>query len=115
MPLTVYVDGVPHQARQGQTVAALLLTADRPSWRTTRRGGRPRGLFCGTGVCHDCLVVVNGLPDVRACLRELREGDRIETQDGARLPARPPGADDGRTDDGRTGAGGAGDGGPGPR
>ncbi|MBB4894821.1 aerobic-type carbon monoxide dehydrogenase small subunit (CoxS/CutS family) [Streptomyces olivoverticillatus] len=86
MPLTVYVDGVPHPARPGQTVAALLLATGRTAWRSTRHGGRPRGLFCGIGVCHDCLVAVNGLPDVRACLREVCDGDRIETQDGATLP-----------------------------
>ncbi|MFE5869164.1 (2Fe-2S)-binding protein [Streptomyces roseifaciens] len=87
MALTVYVDGERHRALPGQTVAALLLATGRRSWRTTRLGGRPRGVFCGIGVCYDCLVVVNGLPDVRACRRELRDGDRVETQRGARLPS----------------------------
>ena len=32
------------------------------SWRTTRVGGRPRGLFCGIGVCFDCLITVDGRP-----------------------------------------------------
>ncbi|GGX76938.1 (2Fe-2S)-binding protein [Streptomyces hiroshimensis] len=86
MALTVYVDGERHRALPGQTVAALLLATGRRSWRTTRLGGRPRGIFCGIGVCYDCLVVVNGLPDVRACRRELCDGDRVETQRGARLP-----------------------------
>ncbi|MBF6044728.1 (2Fe-2S)-binding protein [Streptomyces sp. NRRL B-1677] len=84
--MTVYVDGERHRALPGQTVAALLLATGRRSWRTTRLGGRPRGVFCGIGVCYDCLLVVNGLPDVRACLRELRDGDRVETLRGARLP-----------------------------
>ncbi|CAM5521819.1 hypothetical protein SABIM44S_03546 [Streptomyces abikoensis] len=87
--MTVYVDGERHRALPGRTVAALLLATGRRSWRTTRLGGRPRGIFCGTGVCYDCLVVVNGLPDVRACLRVLRDGDRVETLRGARLPAAP--------------------------
>ncbi|MFH8403687.1 FAD-dependent oxidoreductase [Streptomyces sp. NPDC018019] len=85
----VTVDGAEHRARAGQTVASLLLAAGRLSWRTTR-GGRPRGVFCGIGVCHDCLVVVNGVPDVRACRRVVVAGDRIETQDGARLPEPAP-------------------------
>ncbi|MGW1197147.1 (2Fe-2S)-binding protein [Streptomyces sp. NPDC002536] len=79
MPLTVHVDGAPHPARPGQTVAAVLLSTGRVSWRETRHGGRPRGVFCGIGVCYDCLVTVNGLAGVRACRREVREGDRIET------------------------------------
>ncbi|MEV0280928.1 FAD-dependent oxidoreductase [Streptomyces sp. NPDC050610] len=82
----VEVDGCPQLALPGHTVAAVLLAMGRVSWRTTRDGGRPRGLFCGIGVCHDCLVAVNGLPDVRACRREVADGDRIETQRGAELP-----------------------------
>ncbi|WP_063726118.1 FAD-dependent oxidoreductase [Streptomyces monomycini] len=85
----VTVDGAERWARTGQTAAAVLLAAGRASWRTTR-GGRPRGIFCGIGVCHDCLVVVNGVPDVRACWRVVEAGDRIETQEGARLPCLPP-------------------------
>jgi hypothetical protein len=52
----------------GQTVGAALIAAGIPSWRTTRRFGTPRGLFCGIGVCFDCLVTVDGVPNVRACL-----------------------------------------------
>ncbi|MFC5289736.1 (2Fe-2S)-binding protein [Actinokineospora guangxiensis] len=81
------VDGQPVAVREGQTVAAVLLGAGRASWRTTRVGGRPRGVFCGIGVCHDCLVVVNGIPDVRACQRLVADGDSIRTQDGAELPS----------------------------
>ncbi|WP_063762987.1 FAD-dependent oxidoreductase [Streptomyces rimosus] len=85
----VTVDGDEQWARPGQTAASVLLAAGRLSWRTTR-GGRPRGVFCGIGVCHDCLVVVNGVPDVRACRRVVVAGDRIETQVGARLPEPAP-------------------------
>ncbi|RSO25303.1 FAD/NAD(P)-binding oxidoreductase, partial [Streptomyces sp. WAC 06725] len=85
----VTVDGEEQWARAGQTAASVLLSAGRLSWRTTR-GGRPRGVFCGIGVCHDCLVVVNGVPDVRACRRVVVAGDRIETQAGTRLPGLAP-------------------------
>jgi predicted molibdopterin-dependent oxidoreductase YjgC len=82
----VTVDGETVTAREGQTAAAVLLAAGRRSWRTTRHGGRPRGVFCGIGVCFDCLVVVNGTPDVRACQRLVADGDAIRTQTGAELP-----------------------------
>ncbi|MEV4896137.1 2Fe-2S iron-sulfur cluster-binding protein [Nonomuraea sp. NPDC055795] len=49
------------------------------SWRSTRFGGRPRGLFCGIGVCFDCLVEVNGRPAERACQLEARPGDEVST------------------------------------
>ncbi|MEU2789287.1 FAD-dependent oxidoreductase [Streptomyces sp. NPDC007100] len=86
----VTVDGAERWAGPGQTAASLLLAQGCASWRTTR-GGRPRGVFCGIGVCHDCLVAVNGVPDVRACRRVLAAGDRVETQAGARLPDGPRG------------------------
>lgn len=86
-PVTVRVDGQELVTESGRTIAGLLLVLGRVSWRTTRGGGRPRGVFCGIGVCHDCLVVVNGAPDVRACQRLAEDGDDIRTQNGAELPA----------------------------
>jgi hypothetical protein len=70
-------------AEVGHTVAAALLADGRRSWRRTRGGGEPRGVFCGIGVCFDCLVTVNGVPDRRACLTEVHPGDVVTTQIGA--------------------------------
>ncbi|MGW0517362.1 (2Fe-2S)-binding protein [Crossiella sp. NPDC003009] len=81
----VVVDGVAVEAVAGQSVAGLLIGMGRASWRSTRRDGRPRGVFCGIGVCFDCLVVVNGVPDVRACQRVLADGDVVRVQDGAEI------------------------------
>lgn len=77
----VVLDGRRLPARAGQTVAAVLLAAGVRSWRTTRHGGRPRGMFCGIGVCFDCLVIVNGVPNVRACVTVVRPGDVISSQE----------------------------------
>ncbi|MEU4391921.1 FAD-dependent oxidoreductase [Kribbella sp. NPDC023855] len=85
--IAITVDGEPVEAVPGQSVAAALMATGRDSWRTTRDGGRARGVFCGIGACFDCLVVVNGLPDVRACQRVVRDGDEVTTQRGAELPA----------------------------
>ena len=79
---TVTIDGGALAARPGQTIAAILMTAGVRSFRTTRRGQRPRGLFCGIGVCFDCLVILNGTPNVRACVTRVEDGDVIETQEG---------------------------------
>jgi predicted molibdopterin-dependent oxidoreductase YjgC len=84
--MRITVDGEPHDVPEGRTIAAVLIAAGRSSWRTTRNGGRPRGVFCGIGVCFDCLVVVNGVPDVRACQRVPADGDVVRTQHGAELP-----------------------------
>ena len=79
-PLTISVDGTPTDGRPGQTIAGVLLTSGRSAWRRTSRASAPRGLFCGIGVCFDCLVTVNGDRDVRACQRRANDGDVVETQ-----------------------------------
>jgi xanthine/CO dehydrogenase XdhC/CoxF family maturation factor len=72
-------DGRPIQVATGQTVGAALVAAGSRSWRRTRVAGRPRGLFCGIGVCFDCLVTVNDRPGLRACLVEARPGDVVRS------------------------------------
>jgi predicted molibdopterin-dependent oxidoreductase YjgC len=67
----------------GQTVGAALWADGVRSWRRTRFAGRPRGLFCGIGVCFDCLVEVDGRPDQRACLVPARAGALVRTQEGS--------------------------------
>lgn len=73
-------DGRECFARRGLTIAAALWELGIRAFRTTVRNGEPRGLFCGMGVCHDCLISVDGQPNVRACGTTLREGMRLEMQ-----------------------------------
>lgn len=75
-------DGTEIAAEAGQSVGAALIAAGHLSWRTTRHGGAPRGVFCGIGICFDCLVVVNGRPNQRACQTEVRDGDAVSSQEG---------------------------------
>ena len=75
-------DGAPIPAEVGQSVAAALIAAGHRSWRRTRISGSPRGVFCGIGICFDCLVTINGRPNQRACLVEARPGDDVCTQEG---------------------------------
>ncbi len=77
--VTITFDGRSLQARAGQTVAAALAGAGVRSWRTTRHHSRPRGLFCGIGICFDCLVTVDDRPGQRACLVPVRDGMTVNT------------------------------------
>jgi hypothetical protein len=79
---TIELDGEPVTVAPGQTVAAALIAAGHRSWRRTRIGDRPRGVFCGIGVCFDCLATINGTPNQRACLVEAAPGDIVTTQHG---------------------------------
>jgi predicted molibdopterin-dependent oxidoreductase YjgC len=77
----VIIDGEPVEAFEGETVATVLLARGEVATRTTVKG-EPRGVFCGMGVCFDCLVVVDGVPNTRACMTWVREGLQVAHQDG---------------------------------
>lgn len=79
---TFSFDGREITAEPGQSVGAALIAAGHRSWRTTRHAREPRGVFCGIGICFDCLITVNGRPNQRACLTEVRDGDDVRPQEG---------------------------------
>ena len=80
--VTVTFAGRTLPAREGQSVADALTAAGVRSWRTTRRGQQPRGLFCGIGACFDCLLTIDGRPAQRACLVPVRDGMILGDGDG---------------------------------
>lgn len=82
MGATFLFDGREVPFAEGQTIGAALAAAGVRSWRTTRLGGRPRGLFCGIGICFDCLLDVDGRPNQRACLVPARSGAVVSSQHG---------------------------------
>lgn len=77
--VSIELDGQPVQAYAGESVAAVLLANGRRVLRHTDKSGAPRGVFCGIGVCFDCLVTVDGVPNVRACMTPVRQGMIVET------------------------------------
>jgi predicted molibdopterin-dependent oxidoreductase YjgC len=77
-PLTVLVDDERITAFAGESVATVLLALGRRTFRHSEHGA-PRGLFCGMGICFDCLVTVDGVENVRACLTPVAEGMVITT------------------------------------
>jgi sarcosine oxidase subunit alpha len=78
----IEVDGQMHIAYEGETIAAALLAAGVRVLHMTGTHA-PRGVYCGMGVCHGCLVTVNGVPNVRACATLVEPGLKISTQHGA--------------------------------
>jgi NADPH-dependent 2,4-dienoyl-CoA reductase/sulfur reductase-like enzyme len=76
-PVRFSYQGRAMHARRGQTVAAALIEGGVPAWGATRRGARPRGIFCGIGHCHECLVDIGERAAVRACQAVLADGDDV--------------------------------------
>ncbi len=83
VPFEFFFEGKPVKAYPGETVGAALMAAWIMTFRTTRRGGRPRGIFCGIGVCFDCLVVADGRPNLRACVTPVVPGMEVRVQNGS--------------------------------
>ena len=79
--VSLTLDGRTVTAYEGETVAALLLAEGHAATRLTQ-GGAPRGVYCGMGVCFDCLVVVGGVPNTRSCVTFVADGMEIARQDG---------------------------------
>jgi hypothetical protein len=80
-------DGTPLPYEPGQSIGAALMNAGITSWRTTRKKGKTRGLFCGIGICYDCLLTVDGQQNQRACVVPASPGAKIQT--GAGKPNNP--------------------------
>lgn len=78
--IEISLDGESAAGVAGQSIAGVILASGRLAWRRTSEAGSPRGLFCGIGVCFDCIVIVNGERDVRACQRRAADGDTVTSQ-----------------------------------
>ena len=80
--ITITVDGRSIPAFEGEPIAAALLAAGyRVSHRTAKKS-EPRGIYCAIGRCTDCVMIVNGRPNVRTCVTPAADGMRVETQFG---------------------------------
>lgn len=79
----VFLDGTPVDLPEGANLAAALLTVEFAPFRTTPVSGAPRLPFCMMGVCFDCLIEIDGIPNRQACLEQVRAGMRLRRQSGA--------------------------------
>ncbi|MFK8328477.1 (2Fe-2S)-binding protein [Pseudomonas sp. BJa5] len=84
---TIEFDGCALSVPGGVSLAAALLASGIRSTRTTPVTGRPRAPYCLMGVCFECLVEVDGVPNCQACMIAVRDGMRVRTQNGARALA----------------------------
>jgi len=78
--VTIYLDGQPLEAEEGEPIAAALWASGIRVLRWTEKRAEPRGVFCALGRCTDCVMTVDGQPNVRTCVTPVREGMRVERQ-----------------------------------
>jgi len=77
--LQFQLDDEPCDAYQGETIATALIGAGKRTFRLSPKEKKPRGLYCGMGVCFECLVTVDGIPNVRACMTPVEAGMKVDT------------------------------------
>lgn len=80
-------DGQKMKGYQGEPIAMALRAAGVMTHRHTMKNDMPRGIFCAIGRCTDCVMVVDGKPNVRTCVTPLAAGMKVETQYGVRAKA----------------------------
>lgn len=76
MAFDISLDGHPVGAREGETVAAVLLRSPPFHARRTTISGSRRAPFCMMGVCFECVLDVDGIRQ-RACMTVVRPGMQV--------------------------------------
>ncbi len=79
-PVSFSLEGRAYVGYAGDTVASALLGAGVEVLGRSFKYHRPRGVLCGQGSCPTCLVTVDGVPNVRACVAPLRPGAEVRRQ-----------------------------------
>ncbi len=77
------INGRQIQTAQGTTVAAAALSHGFTYTRLTPVSASKRAPFCMMGVCYECLMIINGQANQRACGTYVEEGMIVELQFGA--------------------------------
>jgi NADH dehydrogenase/NADH:ubiquinone oxidoreductase subunit G len=82
--VTVTVEGRSISLPKGDSVAAAVFTAGFRHTRHSAVSGAPRAPYCMMGICFDCLVEINGVPNQQACMTPVQDGMQIKLQVGPR-------------------------------
>jgi sarcosine oxidase, subunit alpha len=73
-------DGQRVAAYAGDTIGSALYASGVRVFSRSFKYHRPRGLMCCSGGCANCMMTVDGKPNVRVCVEPPRAGARVEPQ-----------------------------------
>jgi D-hydroxyproline dehydrogenase subunit alpha len=77
--IAIDFEGRTVEGRRGETLAAALTAAGIRDLRLTQ-SEQPRGIFCGMGVCQECLVEIDGRANQRACMTKIDRSLSVRRQ-----------------------------------
>ena len=78
--ISIELDGVPLPACNGENAACAVLAAGETVFSRSIKYHRPRGPWCLTGACAQCLMRVDGVPNIPVCQTTAHPGMRLERQ-----------------------------------
>lgn len=80
-------DGKLVEGHENEPIAMALRALGVMAHRHTAVKHEPRGVFCAIGRCTDCVMIVDGRPNVRTCVTPLKAGMQVFTQYGVEKKA----------------------------
>jgi predicted molibdopterin-dependent oxidoreductase YjgC len=80
--VNITFNGQSRRVPAGISVAAALLGSGEMRLRASPVSGAPRAPYCMMGVCFECLVEIDGVPNRQGCLTAVQEGMQVRSQEG---------------------------------
>ena len=73
-------NGETLEGYEGETIAAALHASGVKVLGKSLFTHRPRGFYCAIGNCSSCQMTVDGVPNVKTCITELKAGMEVKVQ-----------------------------------
>jgi len=80
--IKILFEGKSVSAFEGEPIAVSLHRNGVRIFSRSLKYRKPRGLLCMSGGCAQCMVNVDGIPNVRACITPAKEGMKVKRQRG---------------------------------
>ncbi|WP_020588810.1 (2Fe-2S)-binding protein [Desulfobacter curvatus] len=85
--VTITFEGESLEVPATETVIAAVMAAGAGYNRTSPISGAHRAPYCLMGVCHECLMEIDGVPNQQACKIQVRDGMVVKRQYVTKEPA----------------------------
>ena len=80
--IDIFVDGKKITAYEGETIASALIAAGIRTLNYSSKEHHPRSIYCGIGLCYNCIMTVDGVPNIKTCQTIVKDGCIVQTQKG---------------------------------
>lgn len=83
--VTITLEGESLQVPAGESVLASVMAAGMNHNRTSPISGAKRAGYCQMGVCFECLMEIDGIPNQQACAIQVSDGMVVNRQNGKKV------------------------------